>query len=139
MAIIFQEFSGIPWPSVVFFGGQTVLILIALIYFAIRAMPTFEKLRIREFDVRENESKTQGQIATALVQIADSLNKNSETIKEVAIEQRRATEAVKLLQRVNADSANLQSQAFAILEDRVNRLERDRTHVGPEETRTEAH
>lgn len=139
--LLFQEISGagVPWGSVAFFGGQTLLILLALIYFAIKAMPTFKELRIREFEVRENESKTQGQIASALVQIANSLNQNSETIKEIAIEQRRATDAVKLLQRVNADSANLQSQAFAILEDRVNRLERDRIHVGSEDTRTETH
>jgi hypothetical protein len=102
--------TGIPWFYAAFYGGQTLLILIVLIYFAIKAMPTWERTRTRELDVRDTESKVMGQIAAALSQVAtsnsevaSSLKQSSETTREIAVEQRKTTELLQLLERADSD------------------------------------
>ena len=109
--LLFQEgpMTGIPWFYAAFYGGQTLLILIALIYFAIKTTPTWERLRNRELDVRNNEAKVMGEIAAALCHVAESnsevaasLTRTAETTEKIAIEQRRATEILEILESSNS-------------------------------------
>lgn len=111
------------WIQIALWGGQTVLILILLITAFLKFAPRYEKIRLRELDVREAEAKAKEEDAkgraeqgSAMVQVATVLN-------NVAIEQRRATETIELLQRFNADSGERLEFAVRTLSDRQNKME----------------
>ena len=46
------------------------------------------------------------------------------TLKDIAVEQRRATETIKILQRANSDSSDELARSVAIISDRVDRLDK---------------
>lgn len=149
MSLIFLQTPEFSWWQLALWG-PTIIILVIVLAFLLRVLPTWlptwKELKLRELDVREKEATAKSDQAASLAKQAEALGElgagiiqMSSTLKEIAIEQRRATDGVKLLQRVNADIANNESQALLILEDRINRLERERIHGGSEETRAEAH
>ena len=110
--------------QIAIWGGQTVLILAIILAAVIRLAPTWREIKLkqiekeaRELDVREGESKVQGQTATALSHLAEVLH-------EVAIEQRRATETIEILQRVNADQTDQLNGNLRAMNERMDRLEK---------------
>jgi hypothetical protein len=122
--------AGIPWFYAVFYGGQTLLILIVLIYFAIKSMPTWERIRNRELDVRDSEAKVLGEIAAALCQVsasnsqmASSLNQTAETTRSIAVEQRRATEILEILESSNSQQQDRIGETMKELSVRLKVLE----------------
>src|SRR4051812_38343862 len=93
----------IPWDQIAQWG-PTLLLLAMVIIFVLKIRPSVEKIKLREFDVRELEAGNRGQQAAALVQLSGSLEKMSEVLKDITVDQRRAVETVEILQRVNSDS-----------------------------------
>ena len=113
----------IAWPKIAAWG-PTVVMFALVLWFLLKIAPTWKELRLRELDVREGEVKVKGEQAAALGQLGTGLSQMSETLKEIAVEQRRATESVKILQRVNADTSDQAADKLLILTDRVDRLEK---------------
>lgn len=119
----------ISWPVLTFYGGQTVVILIVLIFGIIKILPTWKviklkqlELRKEEFELRKAESEVKGQEAAALVQLGTGLAKMSETLDHIAIEQRRATEIIEILQRANADQSDQLTYSVRALTEGMTRL-----------------
>jgi methyl-accepting chemotaxis protein len=129
----------VPWSQIALFG-PTVVILAMLLWFLLKALPTWRELKLKEFETRESEAKAKGEQATALKSLGDSLgglgqalggmgqalgglgvalSKNSDVLASVAIEQRRATDAVRLLLRVKTQSTE---HLTASVEDLTARL-----------------
>lgn len=100
--------------------GPTVVMLALLLWCLIRLAPMWKEIRLRELDVREQESVAKGQQAGALNQLADAL-------KDIAVEQRRATEEIGIMQRVSNDSADQLRRSVNALSERVESLEKE-TH-----------
>lgn len=75
----------LPELSQVVAYGPTVIILLLLLIFAVRMAPTYKEIKLKEFDVRDRE-------AAARQEQAASLSNLAAVIKDVAIEQQRATE-----------------------------------------------
>jgi hypothetical protein len=100
-----------------------IMMLVVVLAFLIKVAPTWKEIQLKKLSNASEENTVKGQIAAALIAVAASLENVAKTTKEIAIEQRKATEIVEILQRVNADSADTLSQSVAVLSDRVNRLE----------------
>jgi|HubBroStandDraft_6_1064221.scaffolds.fasta_scaffold222131_3 hypothetical protein len=130
--------------SQLYLYGPTVVILAMVLAFMLRALPTWRVMKTRELDIREIEAQARSSQADALKSLGDSLgglgsalNRNSEVLSNVAIEQRRATDAIRLLQRINGDSTD---HLRATVEDLVSRLAEIETERNePENPRSNSH
>ena len=115
--------------------GPTLVMLGMILAFLLRVRPSWEKIKLRELDVRELEGKVRGEEAAALVQLAGGLQSFSQTLKEIAVEQRRSTDVIEILQRANADhqdsiSFHLRTQAEKLLRLEEHYVQSERTGQG---------
>lgn len=120
--LMLQGMVGLPWDKLLY-GAQGVLVLGMILYGVIKVLPSWERVKDREFTQRQTEVTVRGEEAKALTKLADVL-------REVAVEQRKATdktaetaEMIEMLQRVNADSANRLERNVAAVNDRIDRVE----------------
>ena len=108
----------------------------------LRLMPVWlahkKELKLREFETRSIEAKARSEQAGALEALAGSVGQLSGTLRDIAIEQRRATDTIKILQRVNADSAQSLNQNVTLLGERLDRLE-GQENADTQRTGTAAH
>lgn len=86
--------------------GIAITLIIVILGFILRMLPSWKEVKLAELTVRTEEAKAQVQVATALGGLGNALNQIGTTMQNVAIEQRRATENVKILQRATADENN---------------------------------
>lgn len=114
-ALFLQAGDQIGWKDVIQFGPTAVL-LFMILAFVIRLAPIWKEVRLREIDVRADENQVKREQSTALGQLATVL-------QSIAVEQRRATETIEILQRVNADSNDRLSQNVHSLTERLDRIE----------------
>jgi methyl-accepting chemotaxis protein len=129
----------IAWPQLAAWG-PTLVMLALVLAFLLKIAPTWKEIKLRELSVREAEANARSEQAAALSQLGTGVSQMSGTLKDVAVEQRRATDSVKILQRVGADTADQMVRQMAIITDRVERIERGReNHVEPEGSGTKAH
>jgi hypothetical protein len=105
-------------------GGSALMQLALVIFFLIRISPSLKEIRIKELDVRVLEVEGTKQMAAALGQLGTGLQTMSETLNNIAVEQRHATDTIKILQRVNADQSDELTRNVTIITDRVDRLEK---------------
>ncbi len=110
--------------------GVAVMMFIIMLGFLLRALPTWKEIKLAEFDVRTKEAEASGQMslsltqfATAQNQLANALGTLGETVKDIAIEQKKATDNVMILQRMNTAESNQLSNSVDELIDRMDTLE----------------
>lgn len=119
--------EAVPWGQIASFGPTVVLFALAL-WFLIRMAPIYKEVKFKELEVRADENRVKGEQATALNSLASVL-------KDVAVEQHRATENIEISQRVNAELSERLSSSLALLARRLDGLESLEPRVkGLEET-----
>ena len=96
--------------------GPAVVQLGLVIVFLLRIAPTWKEVRLRELELRAREGEFREKEAAALGKLADVL-------QSVAVEQRRATETIEILQRVNADASDNLIHNVRTLTERVTKIE----------------
>jgi hypothetical protein len=116
-ALLFALLQGdvFTWGQIIGYG-PTVVLFALLLWFLMRIAPTWKEIKLKELDIRTDENKVKSEEAAALNALASVL-------KDIAVEQRRATESIEISQRVNAESADRFSQSVAVLARRVEGLE----------------
>lgn len=110
--------------------GVAITLILMLLGFILRLAPMWKDIKLREFDVRTKEAEASGQVSFALTQSANAQNQLAtalgtlgETIKDIAIEQKKATDNVMILQRVNSNESNQISDSVEELIERMDTLE----------------
>jgi hypothetical protein len=106
--------------------GPTIVITALLLF---KWLPVWKEVRLREMDLRHEELGALGKLGDGLSSLATVLN-------SVAIEQRRATETIELMQRVNADATERLEDNIKMVGERLDELER---HNETTRTGTGAH
>lgn len=105
------------WTAYIGEGAVFSLVLVML-GFILKMLPTWKEIRIEEMKVRLKSAESIGNLGNSLNQLGIVMN-------NVAIEQRKSTENVLILQRVSADeSRNLTSAVDELLE-RMDLLEKN--------------
>ena len=129
MLLLFLQ-SEINWERWI---GESIVfaLVVAILVFILKALPIWKEIKLAEINVRDKEAESLGQLGNALNQIGD-------TMKDVAIEQRRATDNVKILQRANADESNNIIQSVDALNERLDTLEETMQEQGIYATRPKA-
>lgn len=115
------------WQQAIFGYGPAVVLLGLLIYFVLKIAPVWSQVRMRELDIRAEEGQRNEAMAAALSGLGMSLSSLADVLKSIAVEQRRSTETIEILQRVNADSNDHLSDSVKSLADRMERWERNQS------------
>lgn len=124
LVLLFQDGLPLPWEKMLY-GAQGFAVLAIILFFLLRVLPTWKDIKMKEFDTRDKDSDARAAQAESMKAIADVLYK-------VAVEQRRAADSVKILQRVN--STRVEDVEAAVTgslekhEERISRLEKNATH-----------
>lgn len=115
LILFFLQSEAIPWGQIATFG-PTVVLLALILWFVMKMAPTWKEVKFKEIEVRSDENRVKAEQATALNSLAIVL-------REIAVEQRKATENIDISQRVNADAAERLSSTVALVARRVDSLE----------------
>lgn len=105
--------------------GPTVVLLVLILGFLIRVAPMWKEIRLKEMDQRSEENVVKEKQAEALGQLAVAL-------KDIAVEQRRATEEVGIVLRVNADTSDQLRASLTNMSQRLDRIETTSSHAASE-------
>ena len=120
MAILLQDAVSIPWDKIVFYGiqgAQGVLVLGMILFVFLKLVPTWERIKGREFDLRDKE-------VTVRDAEAQALKLMSENLFAVAVEQRRASDATKVLQHANSRDIDNYVEQLDVFEERLGEVEK---------------
>jgi hypothetical protein len=104
-------------------GGAVLMMFALLLWFILKLVPSWERLKIREFDTRDKEAGSRAEQAASMSQLASGIGQMSGVLKDVAVEQRKATEIVEILQRANADTQDQLLQGVRSLIGRIESIE----------------
>lgn len=116
MLLFFQAADGLAWAQLIQFG-PTVVLLALVLWFLIRMAPMWKEIKLREMELRSEENGVKREQASALGQLAEAL-------QSIAVEQRKATEEVGIMQRMNADSSDNLSSNVKALTQRVDVIQK---------------
>ncbi len=103
--------------------GVTFSLVVVFMWFCLKALPTWKEVQLERMKVRDKESESLGALGNSLGQLSSSLTQNSEVMNNIALEQRKATENVLILQRVSADQSNKLADSVDTLTNRIETLE----------------
>lgn len=81
-----------------------LIVLVVILYFAYRALPIWKEIRLAEIKVREVEANSRTNEASVFGKLSETLNTMTGVMQQITIEQRRDTEKMHILQRVNTDT-----------------------------------
>lgn len=115
--LLFQDL-GTMWEKIADQGiaiSVLALILIFVVVLVTKIMPTWERIEISKSDSRAELSKALGALALAQTE-------NTAVIRTIAVDNKNSTEAVKLLQRVNASSSDQLAADVQILTEKTQDL-----------------
>lgn len=109
--------------------GAILTLIFMFLVFILKVLPTWERIKVREFEIRTEEAKVTGQISTALLQsahaqeqLASSLGTLGATLNHIAVEQRKVTDNLLILQRVNANETNAVTETVDSLVEEIGDL-----------------
>ena len=96
--------------------GAVFSLVVVLLMFILKVLPTWKEIRLAELSVRTKEAESIGSLGNSLNQLGSVMN-------NIAIEQRKSTENVLILQRVSASESRNLSHAVDELLERMAKLE----------------
>jgi hypothetical protein len=104
--------------------GPTIILLILILGFLLRALPAWKEVKLKELDLKGTDIETRGQEAKALEALAIVLRDVAVEQRKATEETKRATETIDILQRVNSDVNDRLAASVAFLNDRLERIEK---------------
>lgn len=107
--------SILEWGQLVTNVSVLGAIILALIIIS-KAVPHWKEIKLKELDIKKGDSEVREKEAAALTQLAAVL-------ESIAVEQRRATETIEIMQRVNADASERLTSSVHTLNERLDRVE----------------
>lgn len=125
LLLLIQSGNPSDWKEVIQYG-PTVILLALILWFLLRALPIWKEVKLAELNLRGEENQ-------AKMQQADALGRLAEVLKDIAVEQRRATENIEISQRVNARSAEQLSREVDIVTSRMEQIENKVSAISPTE------
>lgn len=129
LAFFQAETAAFDWTQFGVAGG-VIFIVVAFMFFLLKALPTWKSIKDREFDVRTEEAKVTGQISTALLQsgnaqgqLAGAVESLGTMLSNIAIEQRKTTDNLIILHRSTENETTNISETVDLLMDRMDSME----------------
>jgi hypothetical protein len=104
--------------------GPTIILLLLVLGFLLKSMPAWKEVKLKELELRNHEIAVRGEEAKSLSALSEVLRDVAVEQRKATDEQRRATETIDILQRVNSDASDRLASNVAVLNDRLDRIER---------------
>lgn len=122
LLVLLQDVLSVPWEKL-FTGSISFVILVLLLVVLVKLAPMYKEIKLREIDSRDKDSE-------ARVAQSQALESVSTILYAVAVEQRRAGDSVKILQRVNTTKAeDLEAAVSEVLDNHEKRLSKVETNA----------
>lgn len=83
-----------------------ILVLFLILWFILRALPAWKEVKLAEIKVRETEATSRTNEASVFGQISNALSQISTVLQLTVVDNRRDTDKMQILQRVNADATD---------------------------------
>ena len=93
--------------------APTIIIVIVVMWGTIKLAPTWKEVKMRELDIRDKEVAQREQQAVVIQSLAD-------TTRDIAIEQKHATEALRIAERVTIREGEKLSETVHEMRDTVH-------------------
>ncbi len=97
--------DAIGWEKIIALPAA-LIVLLAILGFFLRALPSWKDIKLAEIKVREQEAASRTQEASIFGKLSDALNSMSSVMQQTVVDQRRDTEKMHILQRVSADASD---------------------------------
>jgi len=104
--------------------GPTIILLFFILGFLLKALPTWKEVKLKELELRGSDIETRGKEAEALSSLSTVLHEVAVEQRKATDEQKRAAQSIDILQRVNSDASDRLAVNVALLNDRLERLEK---------------
>lgn len=115
LLLILQAKTAFEWGDV-FVYGPTAVLLFLVLFTIIKLAPTWKEVKLKELELKKADGETREKEAAALSQLATVL-------QSIAVEQRRATDSMEIMQRVGADASDKLTMTVHTLNERLDRVE----------------
>jgi hypothetical protein len=96
--------------------APTILLCGLIIWCVVKLAPTWKEVKMRELDIREKEVAQREQQAIAIQSLA-------EVTRDIAVEQKHATEALRIAERVNIREGEKLGEAVREITGRVDAID----------------
>lgn len=104
-------------------ASGAIFLVVIFLFFLVKILPTmagtWKEVRLAEVTCREKEAESRAAQAASVGQLSGALQSMSDVLNNVAVEQRQATEDVRLQQRVNADIQERSDEKIDKILDKV--------------------
>lgn len=125
IAFIFQDVAEL-WTKIAD-QGIAIAVLALILFFVIilvtKILPSWERIRTAEVESVKAQAAALGLLGSTIGQLSGSLNQMGDVTKEIAVEQKKATENVLILQRVSTAQSNNLAESVDNLSERIEKLE----------------
>lgn len=107
-----------------------LIVLGIVLWFVLKVLPTWKEVKLADNESRKAEAAAIGALSSAIISLSNSQSQFSTVVNNVAVEQKRSLDQVKILQRVSVSSSdvlletvNQLTEQIQFITDRVERLE----------------
>jgi hypothetical protein len=105
---ILQDSLSVPWDKIIS-GASGFGVLAIILLFFLKVLPTWKEVRLEDIKAR--------------IAQADSMKVVAETLYKVAVEQRRASDTVKVLQHANSRDIDNYLEQLSSVDERLVQIE----------------
>lgn len=85
---------------------SAILVVVLILIFVLRALPYWKEVKLAEIRVREVEANSRTNEASVFGQLSNALSQISNVLQQTVVDNRRDTDKMQILQRVNADATD---------------------------------
>jgi hypothetical protein len=114
-----------------------LIVLVLVLWFILKALPTWKEVKLADNESRKAEAAAIGTLSTAIISLSNSQSQFSAVVNNLAIEQKRSLDQVRIMQRVSVSSSDILAETVQqladqtqILNERVEQLEGQNNETG---------
>lgn len=97
--------DAIGWDKIIGLPAA-LFVVVAVLWFILRALPSWKEIKLAEIKVREKEADSRTNEASVFGQLSNALSQISNVLQQTVVDNRRDTDKMQILQRVNADATD---------------------------------
>lgn len=93
------------WKEIIGLPAAIVVVILFLV-FILRALPYWKEVKLAEIKVRETEANARTHESSVFGQLSAALSQISSVMQQTVVDNRKDTDKMQILQRVNADATD---------------------------------
>lgn len=99
-----------------------LIVLGLFLWFILKVLPTWKEVKLADNESRKAESAAIGALSSAIISLSNSQSQFSTVVNNVAVEQKRSLDQVKILQRVSVSGNDALLETMSQLTDQLQTI-----------------